>query len=397
MAAEAFLFVKRHLRGGERGEERATAGKRRNEQSFHCVLADGLKESRCVPTTTPAIQIVRPACSGNRSQHRQAADTGIAAVLNVSYVHRAGAKDLHGNDETPGQGLDTRRMPLHLHTNGWFRSEDGTQGQHRDATRLLDAARDVIRAKGYTATTVDDICAAAGVSKGSFFHHFASKEQLGIAAIEQFGAMAAEIFGSAPYTQLPDPRDRVLGYVDFRTAMLQGDIAQFTCLLGTTVQEVYATHPDLRAACDQEMSAHIAVLTRDIAAAKRTYAPNAPWSAEGVGYFMQSVLQGAFIFAKAKQGPEVAVECLVHLRRYLETLLGQPRNNEPKGEDIDDQSTSKTDSGRNAFRDTAPDLRRRGRRHRVLQEGLRRRGDVAAARRRAESSCTPRSGSATRW
>jgi TetR/AcrR family transcriptional regulator, transcriptional repressor for nem operon len=192
--------------------------------------------------------------------------------------------------------------------------------------KLLDAARDVIRAQGYSATTVDDICAAAGVTKGSFFHHFASKEEMGIAAIEQFGAMAATLFGSAPYAALPDPRDRVLGYVDFRASLLRLEIAQFTCLMGTTVQEVYATHPDLRAACEQGMSAHVAELTRDIEAAKRLYAPDASWSAESVGYFTQSVLQGAFIFAKAKQSAEVAAECLVHLRRYLEALLGQSAN-----------------------------------------------------------------------
>lgn len=189
-------------------------------------------------------------------------------------------------------------------------------------TKLLDAARDVIRAKGYTATTVKDICAAAGVTKGSFFHHFATKEQLGIAAIEQFGVMTSEIFWSAPYSALPDPRDRVLGYVDFRASMLHGEIAQFTCLLGTSVQEVYTTHPDIRAACNKGMSEHIAELMRDVEAAKLQYAPDAAWSAMSVSYFMEAVLQGAFIFAKAKQRSEVAIECLEHLRYYLETLLG---------------------------------------------------------------------------
>jgi hypothetical protein len=53
----------------------------------------------------------------------------------------------------------------------------------------------------------------------------------------------------------------------------------------------------------------------DVDAAKRLYAPEALWSAESVGVFIQSVLQGAFIFAKAEQGPEVAREALSHLRR----------------------------------------------------------------------------------
>src|SRR6516164_5841126 len=81
--------------------------------------------------------------------------------------------------------------------------------------RLLDAARDVIRAKGYAGSTVDDICAAAGVSKGSFFHHFDSKEELGIAALERFGAMAPPLFAPAPSRAAGAPRVGVLGYVAF--------------------------------------------------------------------------------------------------------------------------------------------------------------------------------------
>src|SRR6516165_10517369 len=126
---------------------------------------------------------------------------------------------------------------------------DMAEAQTRTETRarLLDAARDVIRANGYAGSTVDDICTAAGVSKGSFFHYFDSKEELGIAALERFGAMAATLFAAAPYQAASDPRDRVFGYVDFRISLLRGEIPLYTCLIGTTVQEAYATHPNLRA------------------------------------------------------------------------------------------------------------------------------------------------------
>lgn len=187
--------------------------------------------------------------------------------------------------------------------------------------KLIEAALTVFRTKGHAAATVDDICAEAGLTKGSFFHHFESKEDLVLRAVAYWNDWTSSAFAGAPYHAASDPRDRVLGYVDFRAAILQGEVPQFTCLLGTLVQETYATHPAVRAACDSGMAAHIDTLTRDIEAARRRYAPKAKWSADSVGYFIQSVLQGAFIFAKAKQGPAVARESLSHLRRYLEMLF----------------------------------------------------------------------------
>ena len=142
--------------------------------------------------------------------------------------------------------------------------------------------------------------------------------------------MTDGFFAGAPYRKLQDPLQRLFGYVDFRGEILQGDLPDYTCLLGTLVQETYATHPDIRAACDQGMSSHIAELTHDVEAAKELYAPKAQWSAESVGYFMQAVLQGGFIFAKAKQNPDVVRESLAHLRRYLEALFSQPGNTNRK-------------------------------------------------------------------
>src|SRR5262249_56895604 len=98
-------------------------------------------------------------------------------------------------------------------------------------TRLLDAALQVIRTQGYSATTVDDICREAGLTKGAFFHHFRSKQDLAVEAAAHFSAMAETLFGSAPYRRLSDPLDRFLAYIDFRSAIIDGPIPQFTCLL----------------------------------------------------------------------------------------------------------------------------------------------------------------------
>jgi TetR/AcrR family transcriptional regulator, transcriptional repressor for nem operon len=187
--------------------------------------------------------------------------------------------------------------------------------------KLLDAAVHVIRSKGFSAARVEDICAEAGLTKGAFFHHFASKEACALAAAAHFAANADTMFDAAPYSRLPDPRARVLGYVDFRKAVLQGELPQFTCLLGTMVQEAYESHPAIRAACDRYISQHAGRLTADIAEAKALCAPDAAWTAESAALFSQAVLQGAFILAKAKHGPKVAADCLDHLKRYFERLF----------------------------------------------------------------------------
>ena len=195
------------------------------------------------------------------------------------------------------------------------------QPQHESKARILDAALRVIRTKGYSATTIDDVCATAGLTKGSFFHHFKSKDELALAATAHFAAMADGLFAAAPYRTLPDPRERVIGYVKFRKSILTGDLPEFTCLLGTLVQEAYETHPAIREACDKYISAHAALVEPDIAAAKRIYAPKAKWSPASLALFTQAALQGAFILAKAKHGPQIAAECIDHLQRYIETQL----------------------------------------------------------------------------
>ena len=196
-----------------------------------------------------------------------------------------------------------------------------TETQHDSRTKLLDAALYVIRAKGYSAARVEDVCEAAGLTKGSFFHHFSSKEELALAAAEHFSAFAESIFSVAPYRYLADPLDRLLGYVDFRKAILQGELPEYTCLLGTMVQETYETHPAIRKACDRCMGAHAATLVGDIGAAVEKYGLSPEWTVESLAYYTQAVIQGSFILAKAQQSAHVAADCLDHLHRYLQFLF----------------------------------------------------------------------------
>jgi TetR/AcrR family transcriptional regulator, transcriptional repressor for nem operon len=194
--------------------------------------------------------------------------------------------------------------------------------------KILDAALWVIRTKGYAATTVDELCAAAGVTKGAFFHHFKSKEDLAIAAAEHWSEITGELFAQAPYRKHADPLERVLGYIEFRKALLTGEVPEFTCLVGTMVQETYASNPAIRDACARSITNHAARLETDIREAIVKHRISPPWTAASLALHTQAVLQGAFIIAKAKGNAKDAAACVDHLRGYVELLFNRASKKE---------------------------------------------------------------------
>ncbi|TVR06907.1 MAG: TetR/AcrR family transcriptional regulator [Salinarimonadaceae bacterium] len=190
-------------------------------------------------------------------------------------------------------------------------------------TRLLEAARDVIRAQGFAASSIDDLCKAAGVTKGAFFHHFENKEALGVAAAHHWAGTTSAFFANAPYHDLEDPLERLIGYVEFRRSIIEGDLAEFTCLVGTMTQEIYGSHPAIREACAASIFDHARTLEPDIAEAMKTRCIEADWTPASLARHTQAVLQGAFILAKATGERAVALESVDHLKRYLTLLFSQ--------------------------------------------------------------------------
>jgi TetR/AcrR family transcriptional repressor of nem operon len=187
-------------------------------------------------------------------------------------------------------------------------------------TRLLAAAIDLVRSNGYAATRVEDVCAAAGVTKGSFFHHFASKEDLAVAAAGFWNDGASKIFTDAPYTSLPDALARLLGYVKFRQEIVAGEIWEWSCYAGTTIQETHETHPEIRAACADSITNHLTMLRTMIDEALRENR-HVEVDSCTLAVHIQAVIQGAFIMAKAEQSAAAAIGSIDHLHRYIELLF----------------------------------------------------------------------------
>jgi TetR/AcrR family transcriptional regulator, transcriptional repressor for nem operon len=186
---------------------------------------------------------------------------------------------------------------------------------------LLDAALAIVRRKGWAATSVDQLCRAAGVTKGAFFHHFESKESLGVAAAQHWTDVTSPLFDQAPYHRHADPLDRILGYLDFRRSIAKGPLEAFTCFAGTTVQETFAESEPIRAACGDCITSHASTLEADFAAALRKYPPRGRVTAQGLALYTQTVLQGGFVLAKAKGDAGPLIDGIAHLKRYLQLLF----------------------------------------------------------------------------
>lgn len=189
--------------------------------------------------------------------------------------------------------------------------------------RLLESARSLVRHRGFAATSVDELCAAAGVTKGAFFHHFPSKEALGVALIDDWTATTGVLFASHPYNSLPDPLDRVFGYLDLRREILGQPIPEFSCVAGTTVQEAYETSIPIRMAAERSLRSGFDHVRAHLAAALAAH-PVAGVTAESLASQFQIAVQGGIVLAKALDDPAPAREAFDHLERYLRLLFDRP-------------------------------------------------------------------------
>ena len=197
--------------------------------------------------------------------------------------------------------------------------------------KLLQAAIHLVRRQGFAATTVDDICWEAGVTKGAFFHCFPNKEAMGAEAARFWSTWTGGLFEKATYHDLPDPLERVLSYLDLRESLLEGPVEAFTCYAGTTVQECFATSDSIRIACAESIAGHAATLESDFDLALEHRGGIDGITGASLALHTQAVLQGAFVLAKATGGATVVREAIEHHRRYLLLLLDPGMNFQRQG------------------------------------------------------------------
>jgi TetR/AcrR family transcriptional repressor of nem operon len=187
-------------------------------------------------------------------------------------------------------------------------------------TKILDAALRLMLSKGYPATTVDEICTEAGVSKGSFYHFFKKKEDVGLATLAHFYRRGQAEMRDGAFVGITDPLERALAFVDHieaKSKYLWTD----GCLLGSFATELTDTNPAMREEVSRLFNELAAVMAAMFRPVEERVGAGGPTAKELADMFL-TVLEGSILLARAHKDPERIPAAVRQFRGYLESLVG---------------------------------------------------------------------------
>lgn len=190
--------------------------------------------------------------------------------------------------------------------------------------RLLDVAERLMTDQGYSATSVDQVIAEAGSSKGAFFHHFSSKTDLAVQLVHRYVAadLAHLDAGLTATAELSDPTARVVAFLRYYEDAADDLMAEQTgCLYATVLAEQNFTGSEIN---DQVAKATriwrdaVADLLRPALAARR---PGAGIDVEALADHLYTTFEGGFILCRTyADRSAMRAQLRIH-RQLIEVLL----------------------------------------------------------------------------
>jgi TetR/AcrR family transcriptional repressor of nem operon len=190
----------------------------------------------------------------------------------------------------------------------------------RTKDKLLASAETCFLAKGYNATTVDEICQGAGATKGAFFHYFRSKQEAALAAVERHAESRLDAFMRGA-DRTSDVRQRPLAYLD-RMVELATSVERPACLVAALTLEMADVEAGIRSMCLAAFDRWQADLVSLLQPALRM-GGEVP-DAETLARQIIASFEGALVLARARRDNQVVVETMALVRRAVEPCLVPP-------------------------------------------------------------------------
>jgi TetR/AcrR family transcriptional repressor of nem operon len=193
-------------------------------------------------------------------------------------------------------------------------------------TKIMNAAEALILDHGFGGTTVEAVIARAGVTKGAFFHHFASKADLGHALVERYAALDAEHLERTlerAERLSRDPLQQVLLFVGLFEEELEALTEPYPgCLFASYCYQARLFDAQTMAVVRQAMQRwreRVGAKLREVA---NRHPPRAATDLDSLADMLLTIFEGAFVLSRTMEEPKLIARQLAHFRAYLELIFG---------------------------------------------------------------------------
>jgi TetR/AcrR family transcriptional repressor of nem operon len=126
-----------------------------------------------------------------------------------------------------------------------------TKSDTREA--LIQAGTHIIAEQSFDTTGINAVLASAGVPKGSFYYHFPSKEDFGLAVIDRFAADYSQLLAGFLQDGQRTPLARIRRYLESGMAEMDAKACSGGCPIGNLGQELASRNEAFRARLDAVM------------------------------------------------------------------------------------------------------------------------------------------------
>jgi TetR/AcrR family transcriptional regulator, transcriptional repressor for nem operon len=184
--------------------------------------------------------------------------------------------------------------------------------------RLLARAKELFLARGYAATTVDAICEKAGLTKGSFYYFFDSKEDLALAVLNWSLERSAQVLGGGPHVQIADPVEKAFAFLE-HLEKCSGELWSGGCLLGSFSMELAETNSRMQ----QAVARIFQTVADDFAEKLQPIADKEAPTASELAETLLGTLEGSIILAKAHRDPTRIPKAIRGFRLSLAAPVSQ--------------------------------------------------------------------------
>ncbi len=184
---------------------------------------------------------------------------------------------------------------------------------------LIAAASDLMWARGYVDVGVAELCAAAGVRPGSFYHFFRSKSDLAAAALEHhFRITTAHVL--EPASTVRDPVERLRYYFEVVSLMQTELHARHGVVRGSPFgnlgAEAGALDDELRQALEQQSRRLAGFFVTMVADAVRRGQSGAS-DPRARGEALLAVVEGILMVARMRNEPSAIMQLLPEVEALL--------------------------------------------------------------------------------